>query len=90
MMEEIKSKIMQVMQARARQQEIALGGQYALRMATWNIRIALEKEFPDMEWKCASLRKALVELERDGRVLKCPYQSRIGQAVWKLLAVSDA
>lgn len=90
MMEEIKSKIMQVMQARAKQEEIVLGGRYPFRMATWNIRIALEKEFPDMEWKCASIRKALVELEREGSVLKCPYQSRIGQAVWKLLAVSDA
>ena len=89
MMEEIKSKIMQVMQARARQEEIVLDGRYPFRMATWNIRIALEKEFPEIEWKCASLRKALTELERDGKVLKCPYQSRMGQAVWKLLAVSD-
>lgn len=90
MMEEIKFKIMQVMQARARQEETVLGGRYPFRMATWNIRVALEKEFPDMEWNCASLRKALAELEREGKVLKCPYQSRIGQAVWKLLAVSDA
>jgi len=88
-MKDIKEKIMQVLQARARKEEIALGGKYAFRMATFSIRLAMEKEFPGIDWKCAELRKALTELESEDKVLKCPFQSRKGQAVWKLLAVSD-
>ncbi|WP_313083172.1 hypothetical protein [Atlantibacter sp.] len=45
-MRDMKEKIMQVMQACARKEEIALGGRYAFRMATFSIRLAMEKEFP--------------------------------------------
>lgn len=45
---------------------------------------AMEKEFPDEEWRSADLRKILMELAKDGTVSKDNYASRIGQAVWRL------
>lgn len=53
-------------------------------VATWNLRLAMEKEFPDEEWRSADLRKILMELAKDGAVSKDTYASRIGQAVWRL------
>lgn len=53
-------------------------------MATGNIRCAMERKFPGVEWKSAELRKALIELAKEGLVSKCPHESRIGQAVWRL------
>ena len=53
-------------------------------LATWNLRLAMEKEFPDEEWRSADLRKILMELAKDGAVSKDTYASRIGQAVWRL------
>ncbi|WP_259553731.1 hypothetical protein [Escherichia coli] len=53
-------------------------------IATWNLRLAMEKEFPDEEWRSADLRKILMELAKDGAVSKDTYASRIGQAVWRL------
>lgn len=71
-MSDVKSKIMQVMT------------EGADRMATWNIRCAMERKFPGVEWKSADLRKELIELAKEGLVSKCPHGSRIGQAVWRL------
>ncbi|EAY3775008.1 eaa protein [Salmonella enterica] len=83
-MMEIKAKILHVMRTRAAQEEKTLGGVYPFRMATWNLRLAMEKEFPGDEWKSAELRKVLLELAKDGVVSKDMDHSRIGQAVWKL------
>lgn len=77
-------KILQVMQARASQEEKALGGRYPVRMATWNLRLAMEAKFPDEEWTSAELRKILTEMAKDGLVTKDAEHSRIGQAVWRL------
>ncbi|HDR2893451.1 TPA: eaa protein [Enterobacter asburiae] len=88
-MMDVKAKILQVMRARAAQEEKALGGRYAFTMATWNLRLAMEAAFPDAEWKSAELRKVLAELAMEGQVSKDTYRSRIGQAVWKL-EVRDA
>lgn len=79
-----KEKILQVMQARASQEEKALGGRYPVRMATWNLRLAMEAKFPDEEWTSAELRKILTEMAKDGLVTKDAEHSRIGQAVWML------
>lgn len=79
-----KAKILQVMQARASQEEKALGGRYPVRVATWNLRLAMEAKFPDEEWTSAELRKILTEMAKDGLVTKDAGHSRIGQAVWKL------
>ena len=86
---DVKAKILQVMRARAAQEEKILGGRYAFTMATWNLRLAMETAFPDEEWKSAELRKVLTELAKEGLVSKDTYRSRIGQAVWKL-EVRDA
>lgn len=51
---------------------------------TWNLRLAMEKEFPDEEWRSADLRKILMELAKNGTVSKDTHASRIGQAVWRL------
>ncbi|EMF8010511.1 eaa protein [Salmonella enterica subsp. enterica serovar Derby] len=83
-MMDVKEKILQVMRSRAALQDKALGGEYPFRMATWNLRLAMEKEFPDEEWRSADLRKILMELDKDGAVSKDTYASRIGQAVWRL------
>lgn len=83
-MSDVKTKIMQVMTEAAAQQDATLGSGYPFRMATWNIRCAMERKFPVVEWKSADLRKALIELAKDGLVSKCPHESRIGQAVWRL------
>ncbi|HFU9919776.1 TPA: eaa protein, partial [Escherichia coli] len=48
------------------------------------LRLAMEKEFPDEEWRSADLRKILMELAKDGTVSKDTHASRIGQAVWRL------
>ncbi|MHC1795884.1 eaa protein [Escherichia coli] len=88
-MMDVKAKILHVMRARAAREEIVLGGRYAFTMATWNLRLAMEAEFPDEEWKSAELRKVLAELAMEGQVSKDTYRSRIGQAVWKL-EVRDA
>lgn len=37
-----------------------------------------------VEWRSADLRKELIELAKEGLVSKCPHESRIGQAVWRL------
>lgn len=55
-MNDIKSKIMQVMTEGAAQQDATLGSGYPFRMATWNIRCAMERKFPGVEWKSADLR----------------------------------
>ncbi|HFP9448331.1 TPA: eaa protein [Raoultella ornithinolytica] len=81
---DVKSKIMQVMTEGADEQRQWAQGEYPFRMATWNIRCAMERKFPGVEWKSADLRKALIELAKDGLVSKCPHESRIGQAVWRL------
>ncbi len=86
---EVKAKILHVMRARAAREEIVLGGRYAFTMATWNLRLAMEAEFPDEEWKSVELRKVLAELAMEGQVSKDTYRSRIGQEVWKL-EVRDA
>ncbi|ELF9189662.1 eaa protein [Salmonella enterica] len=88
-MMDVKAKILHVMRARTAREEIVLGGRYAFTMATWNLRLAMEAEFPDEEWKSAELRKVLAELAMEGQVSKDAYRSRIGQAVWKL-EVRDA
>lgn len=84
-----KAKILQVMRARAAQDEKLLGGRWPFRMATWNLRLAMESAFPEEEWKSAELRKILTELAREGIVSKDAHHSRIGQAVWRL-EVRDA
>lgn len=61
-MMDVKEKVLQVMRSRAALQDKALGGEYPFRMATWNLRLAMEKEFPDEEWRSADLRKILMEL----------------------------
>ncbi|HFO3136942.1 TPA: eaa protein [Klebsiella pneumoniae] len=83
-MSDVKSKIMQVMTEGADQQRQWAQGEYPFRMATLNIRCAMERKFPGVEWKSAELRKALIELAKEGMVSKCPHESRIGQAVWRL------
>lgn len=83
-MMDVKEKVLQVMRSRAALQDKALGGEYPFRMATWNLRLAMEKEFPDEEWRSADLRKILMELAKDGTVSKDTHASRIGQAVWRL------
>lgn len=82
---DVKSKIMIVIHACAAQSEKTLGGKYPFRIATWNLRLAMERQYPAEEWKSSELRKHLMELAFEGRVLKCPHQSRIGQAVWRLM-----
>ncbi|MEQ4875294.1 eaa protein [Klebsiella oxytoca] len=83
-MSDVKSKIMQVLIEGAAQQEKWAHGHYPYRIATWNIRCAMERKFPGVEWRIADLRKELIELEKEGLVSKCPHESRIGQAVWRL------
>lgn len=83
-MMDVKEKVLQVMRSRSALQEKALGGEYPFTIATWNLRLAMEKEFPDEEWRSADLRKILMELAKDGAVSKDTYASRIGQAVWRL------
>ncbi|HCO7710103.1 TPA: eaa protein [Escherichia coli] len=83
-MMDVKEKVLQVMRSRAALQEKALGGEYPFTIATWNLRLAMEKEFPDEEWRSADLRKILMELAKDGTVSKDTHASRIGQAVWRL------
>lgn len=86
---DVKSKIMLVIHACAAQAEKTLGGKYPFRIATWNLRLAMERQCPDEEWKSSELRKHLTKLASEGRVLKCPHQSRIGQAVWRLMEGGD-
>ncbi|EMQ0913154.1 eaa protein [Klebsiella quasipneumoniae] len=83
-MNSVKDKIMQVMTEGANQQKQWAQGEYPFRMATWNIRCAMERKFPGVEWKSADLRKELIVLAKEGLVSKCPHESRIGQAVWRL------
>ncbi|EPO7767668.1 eaa protein [Klebsiella aerogenes] len=83
-MNDVKSKIMQVMKEGADQQKQWARGDYPFRLATWNIRCAMERKFPGVEWKSADLRKELIELAKEGLVSKDEYHSRIGQAVWRL------
>lgn len=83
-MSSVKDKIMQVLIEGATQQEQWANGKYPYRMATWNIRCAMERKFPGVEWKSSDLRKELIEMAKDGLVSKDEYHSRIGQAVWRL------
>lgn len=83
-MSDVKSKIMQVMTDAAALQDATLGSGYPFRMATWNIRCVMERKFPGVECRSADLRKELIELAKEWLVSKCPHESRIGQAVWRL------
>ncbi|MGC6114774.1 eaa protein [Klebsiella aerogenes] len=67
-MNSVKDKIMQVMKEGAAQQDATLGSGFPFRLATWNIRSAMERKFPGVEWKSADLRKELVELAKEGLV----------------------
>ncbi len=58
-MMDVKEKVLQVMRSRAALQEKALGGEYPFTIATWNLRLAMEKEFPDEEWRSADCAKFL-------------------------------
>lgn len=49
---DVKEKVLQVMRSRAALQDKALGGEYPFRMATWNLRLAMEKEFPVNSCPC--------------------------------------
>lgn len=77
-------KILKVMRGRKEQQNTNFGGYYPFRIATWNLRLALEAEYPEEEWNCKDLRKHLTEMQKEGLVYKCQYGSRVGQAVWRL------
>ena len=83
-MMDVKAKILHVMRTRAAQEEKILGGVYPFRMATWSLRLAMEKAFPGDGWKSAELRKVLLDLAKEGVVSKDMDHSRIGQAVWRL------
>ncbi|EHK0699949.1 eaa protein [Salmonella enterica] len=85
-MNSVKTKILQVMKEGAAQQDATLGSGYPFRLATWNIRCAMERKYPGVEWKSSDLRKELIELAKEGLVSKDEYHSRIGQAVWRLEA----
>lgn len=54
---------------------------YPVRLSTWAIRVRLQEKFPQQHWQCHSLRPVLMsmpEIEKD------EYQSRRGNAVWRL------
>ncbi|VEC00271.1 Uncharacterised protein [Cedecea lapagei] len=77
-------KILKVMRDRKEQQKATIGSEWPVKMATWNLRLALEREYPEDDWSCKDLRKHLSEMQKEGLVSKCQYESRIGQAVWRL------
>lgn len=80
----VHKKILKVMLDRKEQQKSTIGGEWPVKMATWNLRLALERSYPDEEWNCKDLRKHLTEMQKEGLVSKCQHESRIGQAVWRL------
>lgn len=80
-----KDKVINVIRMKARECRKRVGGDYTFRIATWNLRLAMEKEHPEYQWTAPQLRRILTELQSDGLVEKCKHESRIGQAVWKLL-----
>lgn len=82
-MSDVKSKIMQVMTDAAALQDATLGSGYPFRMAT-EYPMRDGAQIPGVEWRSADLRKELIELAKEGLVSKCPHESRIGQAVWRL------
>lgn len=77
-------KVMAAFRERLETQNKTLGPGYSLRMATWNLRLTMERKFPEEEWPCHRLRAILKTLCDLGLVSKCKHESRIGQAVWKL------
>lgn len=81
----MKEQIMQALRFGAKRQSDLLGEGFPYRVATWNLRLMMARMFPEQQWRCADLRQALTDLAKEGKVEKCKDQSRIGQAVWKLL-----
>lgn len=82
----LPDEIMTIFEERKIQQEKTLGGNYPLRIPTWSLRLALENKFPHERFYCYDLRRVLKQLEKEGKVFKCPHESRRGQAVWRLVA----
>lgn len=80
-----KDKVINVIRMKARQYRNNVGGDWPFKIATWNLRLAMESEYPEYNWTSKQLRSLLMELQGDGLVEKCKHESRIGQAVWKLL-----
>lgn len=80
-----KDKVINVIRMKASQYRKDVGGDYPFRIATWNLRLEMEREYPEHEWTSKQLRGLLMELQSDGVVEKCKHESRIGQAVWMLL-----
>lgn len=80
-----KDKVINVIMMKASQYCKDVGGDYPFRIATWNLRLEMEREYPEHEWTSKQLRVLLMELQSDGLVEKCKHESRIGKAVWRLL-----
>lgn len=78
-MSDVKSKIMQVMTDAAALQDATLGSGYPFRMATWNIRCAMERKFPGVEWRSADLRKELIELAKEGWYPNVPTRAALAR-----------
>lgn len=81
----ITDEIMTIFAERKAKQQKDYSGEYPVRIPTHMIKHLLEVKFPHDRFDCYDLRRVLKQLEKEGKIFKCPYESRRGQAVWRLV-----
>ncbi|MEC6720459.1 hypothetical protein [Staphylococcus aureus] len=81
----ITDEIMAIFAERKVKQQKDYGGEYPVRIPTHTIKRLLEVKFPRERFYCYDLRRILKQLEKEGKIFKCPHESRRGQAVWRLV-----
>lgn len=80
-MQPTKDQVMAVLNKEWQGSKLAFGDKYPCTLATWNIRVRLERLEGNPQFTCAEIRKALAELVKDGVIHK-HWTSRRGNAVW--------
>lgn len=78
-------EIMAIFEERKLKQQKDYGGNHPMRIPTHVIRRLLEIKHPTLRFLCCELRPILRQLEKEGKVIKCPHESRRGQTVWRLV-----
>lgn len=81
----ITDEIMGIFEERKLKQQKDYCGNYPVRIPTHMLRRLLEIKHPTLRFLCYDLRPILRQLEKEGKVIKCPHESRRGQAVWRLV-----
>lgn len=78
----MKTEILQIFKDVKNEQKSWAPEDYPVRLSTSALRARLSIRYPDKKWQCHTLRMMLVLMPE---IIKDEYQSRRGNAVWRLV-----